>query len=682
MNHHKYTNSLIHESSPYLLQHAHNPVNWMPWCPQALDKARNEDRLILVSIGYAACHWCHVMEKECFEDQEVADLMNTHYVNIKIDREERPDIDHYYLTAVQLTGAQGGWPLNCIALPDGTPLWGGTYFPKEKWMMALRELHRLYMQQRRNTLLHGEKLAAGIYHAFLQNTEDNGIKASKQLIVQSIERWKDRFDPINGGYRGNPKFPMPVNLDFLLHYGYTEKDSVITDHVHLTLKKMAMGGIYDHSGGGFARYSTDGKWKIPHFEKMLYDNAQLISVYSKAGQITREPLCYDVVIETVNFIERELMHSSGAFFSSLDADSEGVEGKFYTWTEDELRSILQNDYQDFASHFNIRPAEIWEDDRYILHTTLQESHKQQPIPYANERHRVTEWKKILLEYRSKRVRPGLDDKVVTSWNGMMIQGLCDAYKAYGTGKFLKMALANGRFILENVFGKNGMLFRIWKSGKATMPGFLDDYAHTIQGFISLFEVTGDELWAVRSKELMEFTMSQFLDIEKDLFFYRQINAGEETPNYYETEDNVIASSNSVMAFNLLRTGRLFADPDYERLAQRMLSRISLQLKDYPFAFANWCRLMISMENPYMEVVVTGEKSGEVLAHLQKNFSPAILWAGSTKPSGIPLLKNRHSKGKTLIYVCTGTNCRLPVENVEEAYHLIMGLSNQFGGNTA
>lgn len=673
MNHPKYTNSLIHESSPYLLQHAHNPVDWMPWGPEALEKARKEDRLILVSIGYAACHWCHVMEKECFEDTEAAELMNEHYVSIKIDREERPDIDHYYLTAVQLTGAQGGWPLNCVALPDGRPLWGGTYFPKENWMMALRELNRLYTQHREDTLLHAEKLSAGISVAFLQNTEDNGIKASKQSVVHSVQQWKNRFDRINGGNRGIPKFPMPVNLDFLLQYGYTENDPEVTDFVHLTLNRMASGGIYDHAGGGFARYATDERWKIPHFEKMLYDNAQLISVYSKAVQITGDQLYRDVVSETIDFTERELMHPSGAFFSSLDADSEGLEGKFYTWTEQELRYILKNDYGEFAGHYNIHASEVWEDDRYILYTTRDKNTEKLFHERKAKTGKIQEWKKILLQNRASRVRPGLDDKVVTSWNGLMIQGLCDAYKACGTEKFLNMAIANGRFILENMAGKNGSLFRIWKSGKATLPGFLDDYAQTISGFISLFEVTGDELWAGQAEKLTEFTISHFLDKEKDLFCYRHINAREETPNYYETEDNVIPSSNAAMAHNLLKLSRLFAIPEYERQALRMFRRIAAQQKEYPYAFAKWGQFMLSLENPFMEVAVTGENAPEMLADLQKKYYPAILWAGSIKSSGIPLLKNRFIKGKTLIYVCTGSNCQMPVETADEAHHLIRTL---------
>lgn len=673
MNHPKYTNALIHESSPYLLQHAHNPVNWMPWGPEALEKARKEDKLILVSIGYAACHWCHVMEKECFEDKEVADLMNAHFINIKIDREERPDIDHYYLTAVQLTGVQGGWPLNCVALPDGRPLWGGTYFPKENWMMALTELHRLYTHQHEDTLLHAEKLSSGISRALLQNTDDSGIKASRQLISQSVQKWKNRFDLVNGGNRGKPKFPMPVNLDFLLQYGYTENDPEVTNFVHLTLNRMATGGIYDHAGGGFARYATDDNWKIPHFEKMLYDNAQLISVYAKAGQLTGDSLFHDVVSETVGFIERELMHPSGAFLSSLDADSEGVEGKYYTWTEHELRSLLRHDYEEFAGHFNINSSEIWEDERYILYTTRAEKTVNLLKETTEKKRKIQEWKNLLLQYRQNRVRPELDDKVVTSWNGLMIQGLCDAFKAYGIEKFLKLAVANGRFIMANMAGKDGSLFRIWKSGRTSLPGLLDDYAHTIRGFIALFEVTGDESWAEQAKKLAEFTIAQFFDKEKDLFFYRQSTASEKTPNYYETEDNVIPSSNSVMAHNLLSISRLFAISEYERLAKRMYRRIALQQKEYPYAFAKWGQFMLSLESPFMEVAVTGGNALKVLTEMQKKYYPFILWAATTKTSGIPILKNRFVKGKTLIYICTGSNCQMPVETAADAAQLIRTL---------
>ena len=668
MAHPKVTNSLASERSPYLLQHAHNPVNWYPWGKEALDKAASEDKLILVSIGYSACHWCHVMEHECFEDEEVAEFMNANYISVKVDREERPDVDHYYMTAVQLTGAQGGWPLNCVALPDGRPVWGGTYFPKENWMYALREIARMYRERKDDTLRHATNLAAGIRHSSLTIDAGADSSATDQLIDLAVSKWKSIFDHEFGGRKGKPKFPMPVNLCFLLHYAHLRKDQEVMDYLELTLNKMAMGGIYDQAGGGFARYSVDERWKVPHFEKMLYDNGQLLSVYSRAYLQYRNPLFREVVYETVSYTEREMLHPSGAFYSSLDADSEGEEGKFYVWTREELQSLLKEDFPLFAGYFCVNSAGHWEDGKYIL---LRNSN---PADYAasigipaETFYRKTEsWKKQLLEYRETRVRPGLDDKSLTSWNALLLSGLCDAAKAFGEQRFRDLAVRNAGFLAGNVFTEQGGLFRVWKNGLATIPGFLEDYALTIQAFISLYEVTGDEKWACTAKNLTEYTLDHFFDEAQSLFLFNDKNHAEVVVNHYQTEDNVIASSNSVMACNLLALSRLFSHHEWEIKARRMARNMVSSFSSYPYAYANWGNLFLLLGKGTKEIAVVGLNAPEILADMQQRISQGIIWASSVNESTIPLLKGRYIPGKTLIYICSNGSCRIPVETIDEA----------------
>ena len=667
-----HTNALIHESSPYLLQHARNPVDWHPWGTVALEKAVREDKLLLVSIGYAACHWCHVMEKESFEDEEVAQVMNEHFICVKVDREERPDVDHYFMTAVHLTGAQGGWPLNVVALPDGKPLWGGTYFPKENWIYALRELNRLYREQRDDTVRHAGNLADGIRQVSLKVDRGAEAPATPERIRQAVEKWKNHFDLKHGGRRGQPKFPMPGNLEFLLHYAHTSGDREVMDFVMLTLRKMAMGGIYDQIGGGFARYSVDEIWKVPHFEKMLYDNAQMLSVYARAWQVSRDPVFDQVIRETAGWLEREMSHPEGAFYSSLDADSEGVEGKYYTWTAVELQEVLGTEYPEFAEYFSINRLGYWEDDRYILLRTdsAEEFAARTGIQETELAGRVKRWKSRLMEVREKRVRPGLDDKTLTSWNALMIQGLCDAAKATGEARYREMARKNGEFLRNNLMTPDGSLFHNWKNGKPSVEGFLEDYALLTQAFISLFEITGEESWIKTAHRLVLHALEHFFDPENNLFYFSRKDHVGITGNHYQTEDNVIASSNSVMALNLLKLSRIFSLPEWERFARKMARNITASFVSYPYAFANWGRLLLMLTGNIREVAVSGENALQVISGIQQHYLPDVIFAASTGNSNLPLLKNRHVTGKTLAYVCSNGSCRLPVETASEALQLL------------
>jgi len=667
----KYTNALINSSSPYLLQHAHNPVNWQPWSENLIEKAKKENKLLLVSIGYAACHWCHVMEHESFEDEEVALVMNAHFVCVKVDREERPDVDQYYMTAVHLMRLQGGWPLNVITLPDGRPVWGGTYFPKESWIKTISSVARFWEENPDKTKEYAESLQQGIIRASLPAETEHVIPATRQMIARGVENWKAHFDFENGGRLGYPKFPMPVNLDFLFNFGIIHQDEQALGFVQLTLEKMVRGGIYDQVGGGFARYSVDEKWKVPHFEKMLYDNGQLISICSKAFQHFKSDELKAVVYETVRFIERELMDNSGAFYSSLDADSDGEEGKFYVWKDEELQTILKDDFELFAKYFNVNSKGYWEKGNYILLTEFapEEFALKNGLDASDLLKKITRWKKQLLEERSGRIRPALDDKTLASWNALVIQGLADACKAFGENRFKNLALKNGRFIKVNMM-KNGKLHHVWKNGESTVDGFLEDYALVIQAFISLFEISGEPDWLESAGQLLEYAFRQFYDDSASLFYFAEKKDSTVLTNHFQNEDNVVPAANSVMANNLHALSLFLEKPEYLTVAKKMVHQVTPLFSQYPQAFANWGNLMLKLTDPHYEVVVSGEKAPEKFREMQHSFHPNVVWAYSEKKSNLPLFKGRYVPGKTLIYVCREGACQLPVEDTAEAVKML------------
>lgn len=668
MMNHKYTNDLIHSTSPYLLQHAHNPVNWQPWNDQLLKNEKESNKLLLVSIGYAACHWCHVMEHESFEDEEVAKVMNEKFICIKVDREERPDVDHYYMTAVHLMGLQGGWPLNVVALPDGRPVWGGTYFPKNTWVNNIAAVERFWKENTEKMLEYAKNLQSGIEETNLSVVPEDTPPVNRQFVEKSVNGWKKRFDFENGGRTGYPKFPMPVNIDFLLYYGAVKNELQVLDFVQLTLQKMAFGGIYDHIGGGFARYSTDENWKVPHFEKMLYDNGQLIGTYSRGYQKYKKEDFRKVVYETAWFIERELMSDEGAFYSSLDADSEGEEGKYYVWTSGELKDALNEDWELFSIYFNINEKGFWEQGNYILLRDMSDedfaARNDLTINELNDK--VKNWKNILLQKRNERVRPALDDKTLTSWNALVIQGLTEAYKAFADDYFKNLALKNAQFIKQNMTASDGKLYHSWKQGENAVDGFLDDYALLIQAYISLFEITGEELWLQSAQLLLEYTLDQFYDEPSGLFFYSAKDPKPSVSNHFQKEDNVIPAANSVMANNLHKLYLLYGNSDYLENSKKMLQHILPHFEKYPYAFANWGSLMMKFTESYYEVAITGERAGQKLTEMQSEYKPNVLWAIATTESKIPFLKGRYTSGETMIYVCRNNSCQLPVKDAHEA----------------
>lgn len=669
---HKHTNALIHETSPYLLQHAHNPVNWEAWSPETLEKAKKEDKPLLISIGYAACHWCHVMEKECFEDEEVAQMMNENFINIKIDREERPDVDQIYMDAIQMMSGNGGWPLNIVALPDGRPFWGATYVPKDNWVKSLKQLTDLYKNDKSKIVQYASDLANGINAINLvENKEDSDAYTMTQLDT-SVEKWSTYFDSYLGGYKRAPKFMMPNNWDFLLHYATANSKPEIMEHVNATLTRMAYGGIYDHVGGGFSRYAVDTKWHVPHFEKMLYDNGQLASLYAKAYAVTKNELYKTVVEQTIGFVEKELLDENGGFYSSLDADSldehgELEEGAYYVWVKDELSQLLGADFDIFKDYYNINSYGLWEKGNYVLirDKTDEEIAKKHDVSVAVLKEKLNNSLKILKEKRTERSKPRLDDKILTSWNGLMLKGLVDAYRYLGNPDYLELALKNAQFLEKEMIKNDNSLFRNHKEGSSSINGFLEDYATVIEAYLALYEVTFDEKWLNHSKNLLDYAKVHFLDKKSGMFFFTSDQDESLIRRSIETNDNVISASNSIMAKNLLKFHKLYTEEDYGILAKQMVKNVQADFDESAQGYANWMHLVLYENQNFHEIAVVGENYKTLAKELSSHYLPNSILVGSEKEGGIDLLKNRYNEGETLVYVCIEGACKLPVTSTEE-----------------
>jgi uncharacterized protein YyaL (SSP411 family) len=671
------SNHLISESSPYLLQHAYNPVDWYPWGEEALEKAKKENKLILVSIGYAACHWCHVMEHESFEDSTVAEIMNSHFVSIKVDREERPDIDDIYMTACQLTSGRGcGWPLNCVALPDGRPVWAGTYFPKEEWKRILNYFQDLRSKDPQKLEESAKQITQGIQAMDEITPVQNELHASSDILDELASSFASKMDRKKGGRTGAPKFPMPNGLMFLQRSDYYLGHSDAKISAQVTLDELAKGGIYDHIGGGFARYSVDADWKVPHFEKMLYDNGQLLSAYAEAYKLTQSERYLEVINQTIEFAQRELMADDGGFYSSLDADSEGKEGKSYIWSEDEIDQALTGEtHLDFyKKYYNITKNGNWEEDANILFVTdgLTKIADKFNLDLEQASQIVKNYGVKLLEERSKRIRPGLDDKILCSWNGLMLKGLIDAYEATGNKNFLDLALKNANFIKSNLMSEENRLFRNFKNGKASINGFLDDYAFVIHAYIGLYQVTFDESWLYDAKKLQDYTDAHFLDTATGFYFYTSDLDPALIARKKELADNVTPGSNSSMARNLYHLGHYFYSEDYLERAQKMLNTILPSILDsgQPGFYSNWCILYSEMTDAMYEVAVVGEASRERALELQKHYLPNALYLGGKKEGTLALLEDKLQEGRTMIYVCQNKVCKFPVEESDAALSLI------------
>lgn len=674
---HKYTNDLINETSPYLLQHAHNPVNWKAWNENTLSQAKSENKLILLSVGYAACHWCHVMEHESFEDSLVAQVMNKNFINIKVDREERPDVDQVYMSAVQLMTGSGGWPMNVIALPDGRPVWGGTYFKKEQWMSALEQISKLYVEKPEKLHEYADKLEQGIKALDVVSLNTDEAVFESAFIEAAIKNWTKNFDNRDGGMQRAPKFMMPSNYHFLLRYAYQNNDEKLMGFVNLTLKKMAYGGVFDQIGGGFSRYSVDPVWHIPHFEKMLYDNGQLVSLYSDAYLATGNKLYKNIVTETLEYVKREMTTENGAFYSSLDADSDTPEGEleegaFYVWQKDDLKKLLQNDFDLFSDYYNINKYGFWEDENYVLIRKDDDASiiKKHDITYETLSEKTENWKALLLKERNKRARPRLDDKSLTSWNALMLKGYVDAYRVFEDNDYLVSAEKNAAFIINNQLREDGGLNHNYKDGKSTINGYLEDYATTIDAFIALYENTLDEKWLITARNLANYTFDHFFDNTNKMFYFTSNEDKSLVSRSIEYRDNVIPASNSIMAKNLFKLSHYFDNEHFGKTAMSMLNNVKPEMQAYPSGYSNWLDLMLNYANAYYEVAIVGEDAKQKITELNKTYVPNKLIAGSTSENKMPLLENRYNPGSTLIYVCVNRACKLPVSEVGKAIKLL------------
>jgi uncharacterized protein len=661
---HKFTNSLIDESSPYLLQHAHNPVNWVPWGDEAFEKAKREDKLVLVSIGYSSCHWCHVMEHESFENEAVAEIMNEYFVCIKVDREERPDVDQVYMTAVQLMTNQGGWPLNCFTLSDGRPVFGGTYFSKNKWIDVLDKLQQSYVNDKRKVLEYADNLTQGIQTSELITVKEEAKDFKTEKLDELVSKWTASFDNMKGGPNRAPKFPLPNNYDFLMQYAHQTNNVEVMNHVDLTLQKMAFGGIYDQVGGGFARYSTDEAWRVPHFEKMLYDNSQLVSLYSHAYQRTKNPLYKEIVYQTLEWVDREMTTKYGSFYSALDADSEGEEGKYYVWTKEELKSTLKDDYDFVKEYYNINSYGLWEGN-YILTRDKVDSLFYESMSKEEFRAKVDKINLKLLLKRAKRERPGLDDKSLTAWNAMMTVGYLDAYQAFGDETFFKQAMDNKDWLEKNQIEKDFKLLHTFKKGKSKIDGFLDDYSSVIEMYIKLYEVTFDEAYLDQAIGLTEYAIKHFEDEQSGMFFFTSDESSDLVARKMELSDNVIPASNSIMAKNLMKLGVLLDNEDYTSKSKQMLANVYDEMHTYGSAYSNWGLLCLSLSESYYEVAITGDGYSDLLSEMNKMYLPNKIVMGGNKPSKLPLLEGKFV-GETTIFVCVDKACQMPVNNISDA----------------
>lgn len=683
-------NQLQYETSPYLLQHANNPVDWYPWGDEALGRAVAEDKPILVSIGYSACHWCHVMERESFEKESVARVMNEHFICIKVDREERPDVDAIYMDAVQAMGVQGGWPLNVFLMPDARPFYGVTYLPQRNWVNLLTSIQTAFVDQRTELAQSAEGFVRELN---LTDAERYGLSKNDPLFaVETLDvlyrKVAVKVDDEKGGTRRAPKFPMPCIWRFLLRYHDATQNESALYPVLLTLDRMALGGIYDQLGGGFARYSTDEDWFAPHFEKMLYDNGQLLTLYAEAYSLVKSPLYKHVVYQTIHFAQRELLSPEGGFYSALDADSEGVEGKFYTFTTPEVREALGDDYDWFADLYSLTEEGNWEEGqgRNILHRIESNETFAERMGWslADLSVRLDATNIRLMRIRDERIRPGLDDKILCSWNGLMLKGLATAYRVFGEPEFLTLALRLAYFLLKKMRdSRNGRLWHTYKTtpggqGRAKQAGFLDDYAAVIDGLLALYQATFTENWLTEADQLTQYVLANFSDATVDdltgpdpLFFFTDKNSEELIARKKELFDNVIPSSNSMMAENLFTLSLLLDRPDYAERADQMLGRVQPLVEQNTDYLANWAAQLALRSRPTAEIAIVGPLADQFRAELDADFYPNKVLTGTTDKSDLPLLHQRGPvDGQTAIYVCYNRACQLPVTSVAEVWQLL------------
>lgn len=662
---HQFTNELIKETSPYLLQHAHNPVNWKPWSSVAFKKAADENKLVVLSVGYSTCHWCHVMEEESFEDLEVAKLMNEKFVSIKVDREERPDLDMVYQTALQLVNGTGGWPMNAIIMPNGSPVFLGTYHEKENWKNILLKFSTEYEKNPDKMQEYATMLSEGIQEVYDQPANQIANAISPNKIENGISSWSSLWDNEWGGNQGEQKFILPTNLIMLLDYAVLEQDENAKNHVLKTLNSVVHGGIYDHVDGGFFRYSTDHMWKVPHFEKMLYDNAQLINLLSKAYKLTGNEEFKVAVEETFKFLHTEMRNEQGGYFSAMDADTDGEEGLYYIWKKDELQDLLQNDFELFAQYYGIVDGEVWEDGNFVLNNKISKSEFLQTNTLNEEQlnEKLGKWKKLLNQARHKRTKPKKDYKILTSWNALLIDGYLEAYKAFGDDNYLNEAISVFNYLTANNY-TNGQLVHSYTKDSKQREVFLEDFAFLAKSAFSLFEVTMETKYLDLSKELMQNAEHKYKS--NSVLYYYNI-ANDLVPSIINTSDGVVPSANAIMAQNFLKIGHLEYNTDYLQKAETMGALITSDFESHAVSYGAWGSLLLQQAYPFYEIVIVGENAEQLLSQMSKTYIANTLLVGSKVESEISLFKDRYIDEDTFIYVCQNNTCKLPVKTIDEGF---------------
>lgn len=670
----EHTNNLIHASSPYLLQHAHNPVNWEEWSPGLWQRARTENKMVLVSIGYSACHWCHVMEKECFEDVQSAEMMNNWFINVKVDREERPDVDMVYMDACQLMTGKGGWPLNVFCLPDGRPVYAGTYFPNTAWQQVLLKLNAMWTSDREKALEYAEKVQAGMKQMSLVELARTAatIRADLPALYETMS---GGFDWDEGGPDRAPKFPLPNNYELLLDHYICTGNAETLDFVNLTLIKMANGGIYDQLRGGFCRYSTDKFWFAPHFEKMLYDNAQLISLYARAFAVTESPLYKDIVNECLLFCNNELKDATGLYYSALDADSDGVEGRYYVFTWNELQQALNSDELEFARiAYSCTEKGNWEHGFNILHKRLAPLQilEQLNLDVHSYHALMRSIKAKLLAMQENRNRPGLDYKTITSWNGLMIKALADAAVFLGDERYLSEAEKLADKLWDTQW-KNDTLWRIYSKGKSSVDGFLEDYAHLAEGLLRLYSVSGNAKYAGQALLLVENTIKRFRDPETGVFYFTPADADPLVIRKTDLSDDVMNSSTSIMADVMQQLAVLYGKPAMQDMAAELQTMVRQQMTKYPAWYSNWARLAHATATGLLQLECMGENAGKAAEQLRRKLPSTAVISFTTETSALPVFEGKNTESGLRIYICLGQTCLEPVDTLEKAMELALDL---------
>jgi hypothetical protein len=675
-------NRLQHETSPYLLQHADNPVDWYAWGEEAFAKAKAEDKPVLLSVGYSACHWCHVMAHESFEDEATAEMMNKLYINIKVDREERPDVDDIYMQAVQALSGHGGWPMTVFLTPDGRPFYGGTYYPREprygmpSFQQILSGVYDAYKNRRQEVENAASSLTEALKRDFL-NIGGSAEALNAELLDEAYRKIGGSFDKMHGGFGGAPKFPQPMNMEFLLRYYARTKTQSALDIVTFTLDKMARGGIYDQLGGGFHRYSVDAIWLVPHFEKMLYDNAQLSRVYLHTYQITGNTFYRRIAEEIYDYILREMTAPEGSFYSTTDADSEGEEGKFFVWSKRELEELLGEDAGVAVEYWGVSARGNFEGHN-ILHVPNDDGVIAQRlgITAADLNAKLSAIKDKLYALRSQRIAPGLDDKILAAWNGMMLASLAEAARVLGRADYTTAAVRNGEFLLKAMLRDDGTLFRTHKNGTSKLNGYLEDYANVIDGFLELYQTTFEERWFVAARKLADGVLAHFGTADGG-FYDTSDNHEALIVRPRSVQDNATPSGNTLMAKQLLRLAAYTGDARYDEAARGTLRLLTEALRQYPQAFGEALNAVEMLVAGLAEIAVVGSQTqAQVLLDVvHKPFRPNVIVAlAANDVEGehtIPLLNYRVKRGGVpTVYVCRHFVCKMPVTSAPEIENLL------------